>query len=118
MKTSVLKVLGAAAIGLTMGLSPGLPAFARDHHHHFHSRTSVFVGIGDPFWPWYDPFYYAPVVVVPTAPPTYIEQGDASESSSDQSSWYYCERSQAYYPYVKDCPAGWKQVAPTPPPSQ
>ena len=30
--------------------------------------------------------------------------------------WYYCRESEGYYPYVKDCPSDWVQVAPQPPP--
>jgi hypothetical protein len=29
--------------------------------------------------------------------------------------WYYCESSQAYYPYVAGCPEGWRVVPATPP---
>ena len=32
--------------------------------------------------------------------------------------WYYCETSRGYYPYVKDCPSGWKAVPPAPAPAQ
>lgn len=28
---------------------------------------------------------------------------------------YYCEEAKAYYPYVQQCPGGWRQVTPTPP---
>jgi hypothetical protein len=56
------------------------------------------------------------VVAVPTAPPVYIEQG-GGEAPASQSYWYYCDGAKGYYPYVKDCPGGWKRVAPTPPPS-
>ena len=27
-------------------------------------------------------------------------------------SWYFCAASNAYYPYVQDCPGGWQAVAP------
>src|SRR2546428_12259210 len=29
--------------------------------------------------------------------------------------WYYCANPQGYYPYVQQCPGGWRPVAPTPP---
>lgn len=66
----------------------------------------------------YSPYYYfPPAYAAPYAPPVYIEQDPASAAPAQQSSyWYYCKSSQAYYPYVKECPGGWQQVAPQPPP--
>src|SRR5262249_51568529 len=31
--------------------------------------------------------------------------------------WYYCDETRSYYPYVRECASGWRQVAPpaTPP---
>ncbi len=29
--------------------------------------------------------------------------------------WYYCDSSKAYYPYVAECPTGWRVVPATPP---
>lgn len=112
MKTSTARIVTALALALSLSGT----AWA-DHGHHGHFRGSVGIFIGDPFWPWYyRPYYYPPVVAVPAAPPVYIEQG-GSEAPANQSYWYYCDRSQGYYPYVKDCPGGWKRVVPTPPPS-
>ena len=28
--------------------------------------------------------------------------------------WHYCRNPEGYYPYVKNCPEGWLQVAPQP----
>ena len=47
-------------------------------------------------------------------PMTYIEQAPAAEPAQTQGFWYYCAASRAYYPYVKECPAGWQRVAPQP----
>lgn len=91
---------------------------------------------GYPYYPY--PYAYAPpqvIVAQPPQPQVYIEQGSGATSSPDASApppaqtapatsagnsntqgyWYYCEQSDSYYPYVKECPAGWKQVTPTPP---
>jgi len=49
----------------------------------------------------------------------HVERGDDAQSvPQDQAppAWYYCPESKAYYPYVKECPGGWQQVAPQPPP--
>lgn len=91
-------------------------------HGGWHGRSSFGVTIGGPlYWPsypsypsysYYPPAYYynpPPVVVVPPAtPPTYIEQGNPDQY------WYFCADPQGYYPYVKECPRGWQQVAPQP----
>lgn len=66
--------------------------------------------------------YYPPVVVTPApvqvAPPVYIEQTPQQAQSeapqaapqADSGFWYYCKPSEAYYPYVKECPQGWQKV--------
>jgi hypothetical protein len=91
---------------------------------------------GYPYYPY--PYAYSQPQVIVTQPPqpqVYIEQGGSITSVPDananaqppaqaapstsagnsQGYWYYCEQSDTYYPYVKECPAGWKQVTPTPP---
>ncbi len=93
-----------------------------------HGRTRAHVGLyfGVPLggWGWYGPayWYYPPyptsVVVVPQQPQTYIQREDtpaAPASAHPQGYWYYCADAQAYYPYVKECPAGWQRVTPQPP---
>jgi len=42
-----------------------------------------------------------PVVVMPMAPPVV---------RPPQPLWYYCQSYQAYYPYVQQCPEGWRAV--------
>jgi hypothetical protein len=81
-------------------------------HGHFHGHVGVFIGAP---WPWFYPpyYYYPPVVTVPASPPVYIEQGGAAPETQY---WYYCDQGQGYYPYVKECPGGWKKVVPSPPP--
>lgn len=93
---------------------------------------------GYPYYPY--PYAYGPpqvIVAQPPQPQVYIEQGSGVTSTPDasvpapaqpapttsagnntaQGYWYYCEQSDSYYPYVKECAAGWKQVTPTPPTS-
>lgn len=95
----------------------------RSHHHHFggfrhHSHFGVFIGAPLLLAPWYyGPTYYPPAVVVPSAPPVYIEQGQAAASAQDLQYWYYCRESETYYPYVKECAGPWQRVVPQPPPS-
>lgn len=90
-------------------------------------------------YPYGYPYAYSPPTVIvqqPPQPQVYIEQGSGVTSTPDASApptqaapaatagnnntqgyWYYCEQSDGYYPYVKECAAGWKQVTPTPPPA-
>ena len=101
---------------ILLGAAASAPAFAWGH-----TRFSFGVVVGAPFYPWYYPPYYTyppPVVAVPAAPTTYIERDSSRATAPPQRSyWYYCEASRTYYPYVKECPAGWLRVVPqmTPP---
>lgn len=114
MKPCRAKLLGVAAAGVLLSLASA-PSLAHGGHHRFHSRVGVFVGIGDPFWPWYGPAYYPPTVIVPSEPPTYIERSDQPGQVQFQ---YYCDSSQAYYPSVTRCPEPWKQVTAAPSPER
>jgi hypothetical protein len=88
-------------------------------------RVGIGIGIG-PFWgpywgpywggywrsyaygyPYAYPYAYPPVVTVPSTR-VYVQP-------SAPASWYYCDNPQGYYPYVPQCPGGWRAVAPTPP---
>ncbi len=87
--------------------------------HFWGPRVFFGVGVAAPFW-WYPYGYaypypyaypaYSPPVAVESSPQTYIEQ-----DTQAQQYWYYCQNPQGYYPYVKECPGGWQQVAPQPP---
>jgi hypothetical protein len=98
------------------------------HHsggHHFsgHSGFGVFIGPGFG-WPWYyGSAYYLPYYY-DYDPPVYVDQEDAvapvpqSSAPSQQPDnwWYYCQKTQSYYPYLKECAGGWLRVAPQPSP--
>lgn len=87
-------------------------------------RVGVGVVIGAPLgWPgyYYPPYYgyppyyvYPPPIVVESSPPVYIERSAAPAAAPEEGYWYYCRKSKAYYPYVKECPGGWQRVAPRP----
>lgn len=80
-------------------------------------------------YPYYPPVVVAPppVVVAPEQAPVYVEQSAPQPAAAPQSSpqqpaasqasshWYHCDKPEGYYPYVKECPGGWKAVEPTPP---
>ena len=67
---------------------------------------------------WY--FYPAPIYPYPNpyipsvmAVPQLSESGTLVQPPSQ--SWYYCQASNSYYPYVPSCPTGWKMIPATPP---
>jgi hypothetical protein len=75
-------------------------------------------GLGSYGGSYYSPYYNYPstIVTVPATPPVYIQQQAAPVVQQNPSGyWYYCNNPQGYYPYIKQCPNGWQQVAPTPP---
>lgn len=96
-------------------------------HGGSHVGIGFYLGVpySYPYYPYYPysyyPYaYYPPPVVVspaPEQPPVYIEQDPSTTQQTDSESyyWYYCKKSEAYYPYVKECPDGWQKVSPTPP---
>jgi len=90
---------------LLLVVSPALSQ-ARDH-------VVVRVGVG-PVWGAPYPYYgypYAsarPIIVAQAAPP--MQQPPPPQPAY----WYYCANPSGYYPYIKECPAGWMTVAPAP----
>jgi hypothetical protein len=118
------KILVLAAAMLAGTVASGSALAQRPFHGG--PRVSVGFYVGAPYYPYYyspyyRPYYYPPVVVVPATPPVYIEQAQpqpAPQAAPQQPPagwWYYCAEGQGYYPYVKQCPGGWQQVAPQPP---
>lgn len=113
-------LLALACLGATLSAS----AWAGPHAH-----VGVVIGPGA-FWgppaPFYTPYpypypYYVPApVVVQTTPPVYVQQPEpvapapAVAAPAAANYWYYCTASKSYYPYVKECPAGWQRVSPQP----
>ena len=95
-----------AALAAILGVSETALAHGRGRVH-FYFGPAWYWG---PSWYYPPPYYYSPPPR-PAEPPVYIERIDPGETGS----WYYCEDSRAYYPYVKECPAGWKRVPATPP---
>jgi hypothetical protein len=106
-------LLGSAGVGHARGGGHGFSGNGFHHgFHHFggsHRFGGPRIGIGiGPFWgPYWDPYAYPPVVVQP--PPPVVVQ-----PSPPQASWYHCDDPEGYYPYVLQCPGGWRPVAPTP----
>lgn len=84
------------------------------HGWHRHSHAGLFLSVPlTGIWHHRVPVIhlYPPVVVAPVFPIVYIER------NLEQTAywWYYCPSRQPYYPYVRECPQAWEQVAPQPP---
>jgi len=106
-------------VAITLLVSSEMPSHAGGHHHG--ARVFVGVGVGVPFWypfPYVYPYpVYSPPLVVESSPPVYVQRDP--QPQYQQQYWYFCQGSQTYYPYVKECPGGWLQVVPqTSPPPQ
>jgi hypothetical protein len=87
-----------------------------DFHHGLRGpRVRVGIGLGTvwgPAWgggPDWPRDAYPPVVIAPS-PRVYVD------APPPPVYWYYCDAAHAYYPYVQQCPGGWRAVTPTPPP--
>lgn len=68
---------------------------------------------------FYRPYYtYPSAVVIPPQPSVYIQHtttGIQTRPAKNQLLvLFYCQEAEGYYPYVKECPRGWLQVAPRP----
>ncbi len=92
--------------------------------HGGHVGVGLYFGMpyAYPYYPFpYYPYSYypPPIVVAPelSQPPVYIESAPTvtQQTSPESYYWYYCEKSESYYPYVKECSGGWQRVSPTPP---
>ena len=63
-------------------------------------------------------YYYPPIIVTePAQPQVYVEKSAPTAANGEATVsyyWYHCDSPEGYYPYITQCPAGWKAVAPTP----
>jgi hypothetical protein len=93
------------------------------HHVRHNGRLGWWWVVGGLWYPYVRPIYphpdpYVPPVVIVQQPPAMVQQPappPQTQSPAPTQYWYYCEQSNGYYPYVQDCPAGWKAVPAEPP---
>jgi hypothetical protein len=93
--------------------------------HGFHGGrgwggVGVSIGVG-PYWgpygyPYAYPYAYPYVYPYTYPPQVYVQPSQqlSIQSPSSPPSWYYCADPEGYYPYVQQCPGGWKTVPPSP----
>ncbi|HSF29087.1 MAG TPA: hypothetical protein VLK82_01250 [Candidatus Tectomicrobia bacterium] len=111
-RMGMLLALAALIVGSTA------PAYAwrghRGYGYYGYRRPSVVI-VPRIVVPFGVPYVYPPAVVA--APPVYVQPAPQVyvQPPPPQPYWYYCDDPQGYYPYVPQCPGGWRQVTPTPP---
>jgi hypothetical protein len=106
-------------------------AAAGPHHHggghhggYYRGHPGIGFYFGSPYYPrpyypyspYYYPYYPPEIVTVPVDPPVYIERERSvpQPQQLEEGYWYYCNNPAGYYPYIKECADGWRQVEPTP----
>ena len=117
-----LSVLLTLAVAATFAAAPAnAGGYYRGHAHGPRVVFGFSVGApwgypyAYPYYPYYPAYgYYPAPVVVQQQPSVYVERPQVEPSQPAAGYWYYCADSRAYYPYVKECPAGWQRVAPRP----
>lgn len=123
---SVWRIARGTMFALAIGAGLFASAAAQAQYHHGHGgwgygpRVGIYFGPGF-YYPPVAPYYYPPPVVVPAQPQVYIERPSEGVMPAPQAqpqpqgnAYYFCAESNAYYPYVRECPGGWRQVAPQP----
>jgi outer membrane protein OmpA-like peptidoglycan-associated protein len=69
-----------------------------------------------PYYPYYSYYPYYPYAYAQTYSPS--PRVIVRERKPAMDTWYYyCRKSNAYYPYVRRCPGGWEKVPIVPRPS-
>ena len=94
--------------GLRAAALRHLPPYARPYYGPRRYYPPVY-GYG-PLVYGYAPPVYAPPAVVQQAPPSYGQHAVGAPPRPQY--WYFCQDAGAYYPYVKQCAAGWMRVVP------
>lgn len=111
------------------GFFPGPPVFNHWHdgywHHGYYNGRFGWWWIAGGTWYWYsapvypypDPYIPPAVVAAPVVVPAPAVAPPPAEAASPAPGqvWYYCKAAKQYYPYVSECPGGWKTVPAQPP---
>ena len=135
----MLAIMSGAGASVSVQ-AQGRYAHPQAHGGYAHPQARIGVYVGVPLWrPYWRPGWYPPpaygyyprypyppyygyppyaVVPAPSPPVVYIERSgpESAPEGAAMQWWYYCTNPDGYYPYVRDCPGGWRQVAPQPPP--
>jgi hypothetical protein len=108
---------GGARIGIGLGIGPFWGPYWGGYWRPYAYGYPYAYPYGYPYaYPYGYPYAYAYPPVV-AAPSTQLSLQPSSQAPVQPPPvyWYYCDASQGYYPYVHQCPGGWRTVTPTPP---
>lgn len=128
MKSTLKYGLLAAALVTTLST----PAFAWHGHGHggygwgwggFAVGAAVTgLAIESAYLGTYPRYAYPYTYAYPAPAPIYIEQTYVAPPAQvvatppvSSGVWYFCRKSNTYYPYVRSCAGGWEQVPASPP---
>ena len=121
------KAVAVALLLVLVLLIPAGPSFAGGGGFHgggfhggFHGRGVVVVG-GCCWgwgwgWGWGWPGYWAPPVIVQpqviVQPAPVLVDNSGQPAQPQESFWYFCPNTRAYYPSVQSCSENWVKVPP------
>ena len=102
-----------------LGISLGLPLYGPAYYPGPYVYPAPAYAYPAPAYAYPGPVYSYPAPAYapgPTYAPSaaYVEQSYAAPAPV-QPEWYYCASSNAYFPYVRECPGGWQRVPAQPP---
>ena len=120
----LLKVMTTLCILMVTSIS----SLAQARDHWYGPRWGIGINVGPyPYYPYYYPYGYMPAYpyaspyVVQQAPiviqqdsPQVVLPTPSTGAPTPKNVWYFCQQSNAYYPYVTTCAQGWKEISPTP----
>ncbi len=93
--------------GVGLGIALSVPLYALGYYSNPYYSY--------PAYAYPEPAYSYPAPAV-AASGAYTAQGyPQAQAAAPQQDWYFCPNSNAYYPYVRECPGGWQRVPSTPP---
>lgn len=119
----VMVIAGAIAGGSAWARGGHRGGHYAGHYRGYHGRSGLGLYFKIPsLWynyyglSFYTPYYYG--YPYSAWPPNYGQSyypAPAAAPAPTPAYWYYCAESRSYYPYVRECPGGWQEVAPQPP---
>jgi hypothetical protein len=111
----LLVIVAAIIIGSAVSVYAWKGGYGYRPYRYYGYRSPSVVVVPRVVVPFGVPYLYPPVVVAP--PRVYIQPPSQVyvQPPPPQPYWYYCDNPSGYYPYVQQCPGGWRQVNPTPP---
>jgi hypothetical protein len=120
-REDMAKFIGILVMTVALTLGSAVTGHARKggyghraYGYYGYKRPSVVI-VPHVVVPFGVPYVYPPVVVAP--PPIYVQPPPQVyvQPPPPRPYWYYCDNPPGYYPYVQQCPGGWRQVNPVPP---